>query len=557
MISWIQRYFQHHFRAIFAVLLALIIISFVFTIGPSGLQSGDQRTITREFFGHNLTSNEGQQRLMGDASVSASLQIGNMAGIQSEQVQNYALQRAATLHLADQLRIPAATSNEIKDFIKGQRAFMGQDGQFDAKAYESFRASLKDNPRLTEADIARVVGDDVRAQKVQRLLAGPGYVLPSDVKNQLSRSDTSWTLATATVDYASFNPEIKPSDADLTKYFEENGFRYDIQPRVSANFVGFPAPAFVNQVTVTDADVRAFYDANPSRFPKPTDAKAPTPSIAPQDSSADFALVRPQVESALKLERAQRLALKAASDFVYSLYSGKVTPGPALDAVLAQQKLTPMPLQPFTREEGPKELGNSREVSTAAFTLDQNRYFSDPLPNANGAIVLLWKETIPSRKPLFLEVRDKVLADYIENEKSKRFVELGKTLRSQLEGRLKTGESFEKAVAAVATSSSVKIEAKTLAPFTARTPPQDVDYSIFRPLDQLEKGQVSDLTLTSDKKGVLVYALDKKTPDLSEANSQYTATRAQLASYSSRIGSSAILDEVVEKELEKSTPKMQ
>lgn len=557
MISWIQRYFQHHFRTIFAVLLGLIIISFVFTIGPSGLSKGEQRTVTRHFFSYNLTSTEGQQRLMGDASVSASLQLGNMSGIEGEQVQNYALQRAATLHLADQLHIPSATTNEITDFIKGLRAFMGQDGQFDAKAYDTFRASLKGNSRYTEADIARVMGDDVRAQKVQRLLAGPGYVLPADVKLQLARTDTSWTLATATADYASFNPEVKPSDTDLTKYYDENTFRYEVPPRVVASFIGFPAPAFLDKVTVSDAEVRAYYDANPARFPKPTDAKTPTPSIAPQDSAADFAVVRPQVESALKLERAQRLALKAASDFVYSLYSGKVTPGPALDAALAQQKLTPIPLQPFTRDQGPAELGNSREVSDAAFALDQNRYYSDPLPNSSGAIVLLWKETQPSRKPLFVEVRTKVLADYIENEKNKRFVELGKTIQSQLESRLKTGESFEKTVAALSGSSGVKLEAKTLVPFTARNRPQDLDYSVLGALEHLEKGQVSDMTFTSDKKGIFVYALDKKVPDLSDANSQYVATRSQLAAYTSRLSSGAILGEIVEKELQKSAPKVQ
>jgi len=28
-------------------------------------------------------------------------------------------------------------------------------------------------------------------------------------------------------------------------------------------------------MTVTDAEVRAYYDANPARFPKPTDPKNP------------------------------------------------------------------------------------------------------------------------------------------------------------------------------------------------------------------------------------------------------------------------------------------
>jgi len=50
MISWIQRYFQHHFKTIFAVLLAVTIISFIFTIGASpGIGRGDRRVIDRQF----------------------------------------------------------------------------------------------------------------------------------------------------------------------------------------------------------------------------------------------------------------------------------------------------------------------------------------------------------------------------------------------------------------------------------------------------------------------------------------------------------------------------
>src|SRR6185369_17623740 len=136
--------------------------------------------------------------------------------------------------------------------------------------------------------------------------------------------DTSWTLATATADYTSFKPSIIPSDAELTKFFEENAFRYEVPPRVVASYADFSALDLIKNVTVTDAEVRAFYDANPARFPKPpevkpADAKGPvTPPKA--DPAADYAAVKTMVETTLKLERAQKLALKAASDVALSLY---------------------------------------------------------------------------------------------------------------------------------------------------------------------------------------------------------------------------------------------
>jgi len=561
MISWIQKYFQHHFKTIFAILLAVTIISFIFTIGASpGIGRGDRRIVAREFFGYNLSLADDQQRLMGDAQLSASLQIGSLSGLEAEQIQNYAFHRAAALHLADQWHLPAATPAEIKDALQKLRMFAGADGNFDAKAYQSFRDNLKTNSRgLTEADIARVVSDDVRADKVNKLLAGPGYVLPGDVKKQLERADTTWTLASATADYAAFKSEIKPADADLAKFFEENSFRYEIPPRVVASCIDFPASNYLARVSAADADVRAYYDANPARFPKPPEVKpaeAKAPATPPKaNPDADFAAVRPQVEATLKLEKAQKLAVKDASDFALALYEAKLpNNGAALDAFLTARKLQAKPLAPFSRDAGPKELGGSPEIASEAFKLNKDRFASEALSTPTGAVILFWKETQAAHKPLLAEVKDKVVADDIDGEKRKRFVELGKSVKSQIEARLKAGETFEKAVAVASTTTGVKLEAKTLPAFTLRTRPQDVDYSVLSPLERLDKGQVSDMQFNADK-GLFVYAVDKKLPDLSEANPRYAETRTQLASYTSRLGANAYISELVANELKKSEPK--
>ena len=550
MISWIQRYFQHHFRIVFALVLLATIISFIIAFSGSnvGRGTGQRAVLTREFFGYNLSSSDDQARLFGDANLSATLQTG-YSSLDNADLQNYALQRAAALALADQFHLPATTNQEITDFIQGLRAFTGEDGQFDAKRYESFRDSLKSNPRLTEAVVRRVLADDVRAEKVKKVLSGPGYVLPADVKTQLDRADSIWTLAVATADYASYNPSIPVSDLALAKFFEENSFRYTVPARVSVSAAYFPSTAYVGSVSVTEAEVRSAYSANPARWPNP----AAKPG-AKADPAADYAAVRPQVEMALKLERAQRVAAKVASDLSFALYDGKVALGsPAFDTLLADQHVTLKPLAPFTREDGPAELNGSPEIAAEAFKLGANRTYSDALAAPSGAVVLFWKETLPPRQPLLTEVRAKVAADYTENEKRKRFVETGRLIRSQIQNRLKAGDSFEAAVAAAGTATSTKLTAKVLPPFSRRTPPKEADSSVTGTLDRLDKGQVSDMSIVKDQ-GVLVYAGDKKLPDLSESGSAYTAMRAQLAAVNARIGTSSYLAELVEKELKKSEP---
>jgi peptidyl-prolyl cis-trans isomerase D len=119
MISWIQKYFQHHFRVIFAVLLGVVIIAFVFTIGAApGIGGAERGMVDRPFFDYNLSLQSDQQRLMGDASLSASLRVGAFGQLDGDQVQNYAFQRAAALHLAALWHLPAASTAEVTAQLK-------------------------------------------------------------------------------------------------------------------------------------------------------------------------------------------------------------------------------------------------------------------------------------------------------------------------------------------------------------------------------------------------------------------------------------------------------
>ena len=559
MISWIQSTFQHHFRSIFAVLLALIIVSFVFTIGASpGLGRAERDKIARPFFDLNLGASEDTQRLLGDAGLSAYLNLG-YGGLDNEQLQQYALQRYAALHLANQLHLAAPSATELTDFVKKLRIFAGQNGEFDPQAYTRFRDSLKTNPRLREGDITRILGDDYRVDRVQKMFAGPGYVLPSDVKNQLERAETSWKLSVSTLDVESFKPAINPTDAELSKYFEDNAARYEIPPRFKGSYVEIPASAYLAQVTVTDAEVKAFYDANPSRFPNPAKAAAKDPAKkdevkkdAAVEAAADFAAVKGTVEAQLKMERARQSANKFAADLTVNLFEKKVTPA-TLATVLAERKLTLKPLTPFARNESCAELGGAPEVTREAFKLASDRFFSDAIATPNGAAVLFYQETVPARKPALVEVKARVSSDYAEDEKRKRLVDLGRTLKSAIEAKLKAGDTFAKAVEAAAAANSVKMEAKEVGPFTLRTPPQDLDYSVYGALERLDKGQVSNLTLAGPK-GFMVYAAEKKAPDLSPANPQYATTMAQLARATAGSTGMNVLGEMVDKELKKSLP---
>ena len=61
------------------------------------------------------------------------------------------------------------------------------------------------------------------------------------------------------------------------------------------------------------------------------------------------------------------------------------------------------------------------------------------------------------------------------------------------------------------------------------------------------------MIITKDH-GLIVYAADKKLPEIDETSPQFTEARQQIAMGSSRMGSSAYLNDLITTELEKSEP---
>ncbi len=560
MISWIQRTFQQHFKFIFGILLIVTIVSFVMTIGNMpGLGQAGPKTIKRSFFGYDLDQQGTANMIFGDANISAQLQTG-FANLSSEQIQNYAFQRIAALSLADRLKIPQPTHQEVSHFIEGLPAFAGQDGKFDPSRYASFRDNLQTNPRISEGDIARVLSQDVRIEEVRRLLAGPGYVLPDEVRDQLVRTDSKWTIGVASVDFASFKPEIPVSEDALNRYFRENSFRYVIPPRVGVDYVFFPAADYLSKVKVTPAEVRAYYDANPSRFPAPSAAGADQTKLnlklnKPADTAAAFAAVEPKVEAALKEERAEHMAAEAAADLTVAIYNQKLSPGTAdFTAFLAARNLALKKVAPFDQATAPKDLGWTPTVIQQALSLGADHAVSDSLSVAGGSIVLFWRQTLPSYQPPLQQVRDRVVADFKANQRRELFVALGRKYRADLEAGLKSGETFAAVAAKLPVSpDQPKLEVKDYSGFTLREPPEKLNPAILNALMSLQPGQVSDMVLVKDQ-GYLVFAQDRKLPDLNPGSPLFAAAKDQIASLTSRIDQNLYLSEIVSRELKKAAP---
>ena len=548
MITWIQRTFQRHTKLVFLFLLFAVTIPFVFTIGAApGIGKADNKVKEQMFFGVNLSKEGDARRVMGDGNLSAQLKAGYNA-IEGAQLQQYALQRVAGLAVADEIHLPAPTADQVNKYILTLRAFQDQAGQFDQKRYAAFGDALKTGSSFTTADVNRVLRDDTRLAQVGQIIGGPGYVLPADVKQQLIRAESNWTVQVATLDYATFTPTLVVTDELIKKFHTENSFRYEVPARPRFSYVEFKAAEFMPPGAPTEAELRAFYSANIASFPAPIDTtkKDPGPTTSPVDN---FPKVRAQVETALRNAAAGQLAAKAANDFTVALFEQKLTANSTgLTAFLTAQRRPAVAITPFSPDFPPANLPWLASYAEPIARLSAERFFSDPLPTADSIVVLLWQESLSGYQPIFTEVRERVASDYKESEKRKLFSERGRTLHTQLQAAAKMG-----AANFTTTATNAKLEVKSFANFTLRTPPQDLASTALSALQNLAPGEVSAMTATAEQ-GLIVYAQEKKLPDLSPANPRYAELQTQLMLFTAGTNQNSYLGGLVENELKKSTP---
>lgn len=548
MISWIQRYFQKHFRLVFALVLIAVALPMIFIYSASGGagDKGASRLLERPFFGYNLGNAEQARRIFADGTWSIRLKAGYDA-LQGDQVQQYSLQRVAGLALADELHLPVPTTEQVTKAVATLRAFQNEQGQFDQARYTQFADSLKTRTDLTAADINRILRDDVRLETLAKLIGGPGYVLPHDIQQQLILADSTWTVQVATLDYAAFNPALSPTEDALKKFHADNAFRYDVPARPRLSLVEFKGTEFIPPVAPTEAELRAFYSSNPASFPVPADANKPDEK--PAANADNFPKVRAQVEAALRNAVGARGASKAANDFATAIFERKLKANsPELTAFLTEQRRPAKALAPFAPDNPPADLPWLASYAEQISRLSQERHFSDPLPTTDSFVILLWNESLPGYKPLFAEVRERVLADYKDGEKRRLFIARGQTLRAQLATAARTAPANF-----AATAAAEKLELKSYAGFTLRSPPPDMPYPAFGALQGLEAGQVAEMVADAEK-GYLVYAQEKKQPDLAPGGPRYTEIQQQMMIRTAANNGSAYLGELVERELRKSEP---
>ena len=540
MISWIQHHLIRHGRWIFLTLLAVVIVAFVGTIGNTpGCTTNRSNYQALDYYGYDLNS-ERDMRPVG-MRLSLSNELNQLNRNNQQQLSNQILSRIALLNLAETIGIPAPTQELISSYLQEKPLFRNPTGEFDRDRLTRFIDTIEANPLLPEGILVRVLEEDYRIEQISEALAGPGYVIDDDARLQAQRYQTSLTLSTASIDYASFEPKIDAAQPELEAYYNQNASRYEIPERIQASYLNFKAETYLPQVGTLEEDaLREHFIANRARFVEAHEAASTDADADAEKPVVKFEDVRDAVSTDLRKAQANRLANEAAQNFAYELYNKSIPrESAAFNTALNSAGLELIPVEAFsTRDTATR--GLPAEMLRSAFALSEARYFSDPYPLEDGFGVLIYEARLPVELPPFEAVAERVKTDYAAEEKRRLFYEKGVELKKEIEAQLAEGVSFADAAA------KLELKVEDFESFKISEAPQNLNRSALQSAMELKAGQITPM-LQTGASGMIVYVAERAVPEISSDDATLQQASSFLKYNSSMLRMNALASELVER----------
>ena len=543
MISWIQNVLERKGRIVFLILLAVVVVAFVFVIGETPGCVGGQPggAVDRNYYGYNLNSEADTRELIQEVIISSLVNRGQRPR-DSRMLQQEFLSRAALLHLAERAGVPSPSQQAFAAFLSEIPFFQGPDGNFDPNRVTSFLDMSELSRQFSEPVINRALNNDFRVRQLMDSLAPPGYTIPFDVEQQARRMNAFYDLATATLSRDAVEASFDPSKEEVETFFTQRVEAYRIPETRILSLAVFEPNSYVENVPdPTESELRDYFDANRSRYADPE-------AEDPKDALPTLEKARQEVLADWKAEQAEILARKASEDFVYRLFDEEIAMNSAaVEETAARFGTSLQSLPPLRGDQAPSGVELPQEALAEARRLDEIRYFSDPFPVENGVGVLLLEEVRASRIPELSEVREEVIADLRAEKEEEAFVARGEEIRESLQSRISQGESFVEA------GEDLGLEVQSFPVASWENVPDGLRPSVLRRAETLPNGEVSPMSV-NEQGGSFLFVRSRGAPPVDPDTERYEETRNFLASDNSRRFTSSFVNDLVQVGLARAEP---
>ncbi len=340
---------------------------------------------------------EQQDRLRASAGGQVDRALLESAELRRVVLDNLVNQRVLALYAAENRLV--VTPEQLQATIAGVPAFQ-EDGRFSLQRYEN----LVRAQGMTLATFEARLAQDVRVQQIVAAVGDGGFVPEASARRFLDAQLEERRLRELRFAADRLGAEAAVSEAEITAYYEANPGRFERPARLQAEYLVFDRAAVETKVEIADEAVRAFYEGNPQRFGVPEERQA-RHILLTLDGKAEQA----EVDRVMAEAKAIVDALRQ---------------DPARFAELAREKSQ----DPGSASRGGDLgfFGRGMMVGAfedAVFALEKGR-ISDPVRSEFGIHIIEVTDIKPSSVKPLDQVREEIVAELRAQEAGRRFAEL-------------------------------------------------------------------------------------------------------------------------------------
>ncbi|MFA5371585.1 MAG: SurA N-terminal domain-containing protein [Sideroxydans sp.] len=153
------------------------------------------------------------------------------------------------------------SDEQMARLIASAPAFQ-KDGSFDKTTYETALRAQGMNPALFEYRVRQ----DVLTQQLTDALAQNGYAADATAENLIRLNEQQRVVAVAKLDLASFSNGISVGDAEIRAYYEANEQRFKMPERAEIEYVTLSVEDLSTKMTVSDGEAEQYYREHASEF---------------------------------------------------------------------------------------------------------------------------------------------------------------------------------------------------------------------------------------------------------------------------------------------------
>lgn len=402
--------------------LAVVVLTFVAFYIPSfmdGTTAGAAPSeVLAEVEGEDITVRDFQRRYTAQLQAyrnaygsQLSEQLLRQLGIEQQILQQMVDEEAMVAEARRQGL--SVTDVEVRERILAIPAFQ-ENGQFIGE--QRYRQMLQmNNPPLTPTDFEENLRRALLIEKLRNAVTGWMTVSDSEVADEYRRRNEKVKLDVVPLTPEAFESQVTLTDADVAAYFEKNKENYRTGEKRRVRYALVDVDQVRQQVQISQNELEAFYKQNIAQYTTPEQVAAS--HVLLKTEGKDDAAVRKQAE-----EVAARA--KAGEDF----------------AALAKQ---------FSEDESNNTTGGSLgefgrgtmvpEFEQAAFAMKPGE-ISDPVKTSFGYHIIKVEKNQPATTRTLEEVRAEI-EDQLKWQKAQQEAE---SLAKSLESQMKTAADLDR-----------------------------------------------------------------------------------------------------------------